>query len=312
MGAAARVHVRRPGAGQTGRAGTELQLRHRPDVPLFGQRRNRRRRSHQQQGVFSETRAAVHGTAFGVHAAGVCYRVDLRLRPDGRLGEICLSQEGAIHYYQTRARDWELQMLIKARTAAGDRALGRALLETVESRIYSTTLDFSAVESVRPPASASTSRPPAAGAPPRASTSNWRAAASATSNFWCSVCSGCTADARPGCATAARCWRWAACATRICWPIRNTRAWPPPISSCAPSNTGCSSTRTARPTRCPRRRPDSRRWRAACRRPRLGTAASAETLLGELNAHLEGVQEIYERVIHAQRPIYYMTPAPPS
>ena len=28
----------------------------------------------------------------------------------------------------------------------------------------------------------------------------------------------------------------------------------------------------------------------------------------ELNAHLEAVQEIYERVIHAQRPIYYSLP----
>src|SRR5579864_5107699 len=37
-------------------------------------------------------------------------------------------------------------MLIKARVAAGHRSTGRALLEFVEPRIYSTTLDFSAVE----------------------------------------------------------------------------------------------------------------------------------------------------------------------
>ncbi|HUS06095.1 MAG TPA: hypothetical protein VMZ52_07365, partial [Bryobacteraceae bacterium] len=79
---------------------------------------------------------------------GMCYRVDLRLRPDGSLGEVCLSQEGAQNYYGTRGRDWELQMLIKARVAAGEPDCGRALLEFVEPRIYSTTLDFSAVESV--------------------------------------------------------------------------------------------------------------------------------------------------------------------
>ena len=39
-------------------------------------------------------------------------------------------------------------MLIKARVAAGDRATGRALLDFVEPRIYSTTLDFSAVEAL--------------------------------------------------------------------------------------------------------------------------------------------------------------------
>src|SRR5208282_3753486 len=40
----------------------------------------------------------------------------------------------------------------------------------------------------------------------------------------------------------------------------------------------------------------------------LGGAPSGEKLLQELNAHLEAVQEIYERVIHAQRPIYYSLP----
>jgi glutamate-ammonia-ligase adenylyltransferase len=79
-------------------------------------------------------------------AEGLCYRVDLRLRPDGSLGEVCHSLEGAMHYYAHRARDWELQMLIKARVAAGHAPTGRALLEFVEPRIYTTTLDFSAVE----------------------------------------------------------------------------------------------------------------------------------------------------------------------
>jgi glutamate-ammonia-ligase adenylyltransferase len=79
-------------------------------------------------------------------AEGMCYRVDLRLRPEGTLGEVCLSLDGAQHYYANRARDWELQMLIKARVAAGHRPTGQALLDFVQPRIYSTTLDFSAVE----------------------------------------------------------------------------------------------------------------------------------------------------------------------
>jgi glutamate-ammonia-ligase adenylyltransferase len=79
-------------------------------------------------------------------AEGMCYRVDLRLRPDGSLGEVCISLDGARKYYESRARDWELQMLTKARVAAGHRATGRALLEFIEPLTYSTTLDFSAVE----------------------------------------------------------------------------------------------------------------------------------------------------------------------
>jgi glutamate-ammonia-ligase adenylyltransferase len=79
---------------------------------------------------------------------GMCYRVDLRLRPEGSLGEVCISLEGARQYYESRARDWELQMMIKARVAAGDRATGEALLDFVEPKIYSTTLDFSAIEAL--------------------------------------------------------------------------------------------------------------------------------------------------------------------
>ena len=79
---------------------------------------------------------------------GFCYRVDLRLRPDGQHGEICISLDGAREYYETRGRDWELQMLIKARVSAGDAELGAALLQFVEPMIYSTTTDFRAVEAV--------------------------------------------------------------------------------------------------------------------------------------------------------------------
>jgi len=79
---------------------------------------------------------------------GSCYRVDLRLRPDGRFGEVCHSLEGAKQYYASRGRDWELQMLIKARVAAGDSRPGRQLLKFVEPLIYRTTTDFRAIEAV--------------------------------------------------------------------------------------------------------------------------------------------------------------------
>jgi [glutamine synthetase] adenylyltransferase / [glutamine synthetase]-adenylyl-L-tyrosine phosphorylase len=81
-------------------------------------------------------------------AEGQCYRVDLRLRPDGTLGEIAMPEDGARTYYAERARDWEKQMLIKARVAAGEPEPGAALLEFVEPLIYESSLDFRAVEAV--------------------------------------------------------------------------------------------------------------------------------------------------------------------
>jgi [glutamine synthetase] adenylyltransferase / [glutamine synthetase]-adenylyl-L-tyrosine phosphorylase len=79
---------------------------------------------------------------------GGAYRVDLRLRPDGRHGEVALSLAATLEYYEQRARDWELQMLIKARPAAGAMQLGYTLLQAVEPRIYASTTDFGALEAV--------------------------------------------------------------------------------------------------------------------------------------------------------------------
>jgi glutamate-ammonia-ligase adenylyltransferase len=98
---------------------------------------------------FFKKAANQYTTLLSAHTAeGIAYRVDLRLRPDGRFGEAAISLAGARDYYLRRARHWELQMLIKARVAAGERGPGAALLETVEPKIYSTSLDFRAVEAV--------------------------------------------------------------------------------------------------------------------------------------------------------------------
>lgn len=79
---------------------------------------------------------------------GSCYRVDLRLRPEGSVGEVVIRVHTAIDYYHRRARDWELQMLIKARPAAGAGTLGRIFLDTIRPLIYQTSTDFSMIEQV--------------------------------------------------------------------------------------------------------------------------------------------------------------------
>ncbi len=174
---------------------------------------------------------------------GLCYRVDLRLRPEGKLGEICQSLESARQYYATRGRDWELQMLIKARVAAGDAGPGTALLEFAEPLIYRTTTDFSLVEAV----SETRARIHEKQAKAKAAriekdrirqarlsnvslTSSSRKAASAISSFWCSASSVCTEAANRGCGTVERCWRFRGCATKSCFLRRNFHASQMPIS----------------------------------------------------------------------------------
>jgi [glutamine synthetase] adenylyltransferase / [glutamine synthetase]-adenylyl-L-tyrosine phosphorylase len=79
---------------------------------------------------------------------GQVFRVDLRLRPEGDMGDATISLKSALEYYEHRARDWELQMLIKARHSAGDEKLTRDFLRGVESYVYGSPTDFAAIETV--------------------------------------------------------------------------------------------------------------------------------------------------------------------
>ncbi|MGH9592200.1 MAG: glutamine-synthetase adenylyltransferase, partial [Bryobacteraceae bacterium] len=79
---------------------------------------------------------------------GAVYRVDLRLRPQGREGTLVSSVDSALVYYRTGAREWELQMLIKARCSAGDHDVGRMFLGNVQPLVYRQEFNLAAVEAV--------------------------------------------------------------------------------------------------------------------------------------------------------------------
>ena len=67
---------------------------------------------------------------------GAVFRIDMRLRPEGQQGDLAVSYATALEYYKTRGREWELQMLIKARVAAGEISTGEALLRELHPLIY--------------------------------------------------------------------------------------------------------------------------------------------------------------------------------
>jgi [glutamine synthetase] adenylyltransferase / [glutamine synthetase]-adenylyl-L-tyrosine phosphorylase len=241
-------------------------------------------------------------------AEGLCYRVDLRLRPDGSLGEVCISVDGAKSYYQTRARDWELQMLIKARVAAGDPEPGRELLSTVEPLIYSTTLDFSAVEAV----SATRER--------ISEKLNRRKLGKPA--FDVKLAPGGIRDVE----FLVQCLQRLH-GGRVPWlrhggtMLALSRLSDKDLLSAAEFGRLISAYRFLRNLEHRLQIAEDRQTHSLPSSPReldllarrmpsaqLGSAPSGEKLLLELNAHLEAVQEIYERVIHAQRPIYYSLP----
>jgi len=69
---------------------------------------------------------------------GAAYRVDLRLRPHGRDGALSTSLAEALRYYRETAQAWELQVLIRARAAAGSAALYAEFADGVRARVYRT------------------------------------------------------------------------------------------------------------------------------------------------------------------------------
>ena len=60
---------------------------------------------------------------------GYLYRVDLRLRPNGKNGPLVTSSEGFLDYLKRRSAIWEWLAYVKLRAVAGDLALGK-MVET--------------------------------------------------------------------------------------------------------------------------------------------------------------------------------------
>ncbi len=76
----------------------------------------------------------------GQTGEGAAYRVDLRLRPHGRVGALAISLKEAKNYYQDSAQMWERQVLIRSRGSAGDLELYQAFFASVESEVFSKEL----------------------------------------------------------------------------------------------------------------------------------------------------------------------------
>ena len=80
---------------------------------------------------------------------GYLYRVDFRLRPDGKSSPLCRTINDTLHYYETRGEDWERQMLIKASYVMGDKKLYQKFMDYLQPFIYPKTFHTSPSEQVK-------------------------------------------------------------------------------------------------------------------------------------------------------------------
>ena len=80
---------------------------------------------------------------------GTCYRVDLRLRPEGQRGPLARSLDSTISYYDSMGRTFERQALIKARTVAGCQKLGKDFELAITPFVYRMYLSFSEINEIK-------------------------------------------------------------------------------------------------------------------------------------------------------------------
>jgi [glutamine synthetase] adenylyltransferase / [glutamine synthetase]-adenylyl-L-tyrosine phosphorylase len=69
-------------------------------------------------------------------AEGQTFRVDTRLRPEGKQGMLARSLAGYESYWNERAQVWEFQTLTRARFVAGDTSLGARFVEAATTFVY--------------------------------------------------------------------------------------------------------------------------------------------------------------------------------
>ena len=80
---------------------------------------------------------------------GAVYRIDLRLRPYGRDGDMVSEIERAAEYYRNSAQNWERQALIRARASAGSEIVVTRFLDMVRDSIFSRDALPDTLEGVR-------------------------------------------------------------------------------------------------------------------------------------------------------------------
>jgi len=81
--------------------------------------------------------------------AGFVFRVDLRLRPEGRFGPASRSLGACRAYYESWAEPWERQALMKARFVAGDGGVGAAFGALAEPFVYPARVDEAFVATIQ-------------------------------------------------------------------------------------------------------------------------------------------------------------------
>lgn len=99
--------------------------------------------------ILSEAALLFIKSSTAISDRGYIYRVDFRLRPDGKNSPICQSISDYLRYYETRGEDWERQMLIKMNFVGGSKALFDKFKRYITSFVYPSSFLISPKEQIK-------------------------------------------------------------------------------------------------------------------------------------------------------------------
>jgi glutamate-ammonia-ligase adenylyltransferase len=80
---------------------------------------------------------------------GFLFRVDFRLRPDGKNSPLARTLSDTLRYYESRGEDWERQMLLKVSYLGGDETLYTEFSDYIANFIFPKNFSFSPVEQIK-------------------------------------------------------------------------------------------------------------------------------------------------------------------
>ncbi len=93
-------------------------------------------------GHYSALSQMIYKLLSEVTPAGYAYKIDTELRPEGDAGVLVLSVQGYEGYFQSRARIWEQQALVRARFVAGNAEVGKKFIESAHKFVYQDKLEY--------------------------------------------------------------------------------------------------------------------------------------------------------------------------
>ena len=128
--------------------GNELNYSSDTDLVIFYDKESKLNNKKFYSEILTETIHLFLQSAASVEA-GHLYRIDLRLRPDGRNSPLCRSVNEYLNYYESRGEDWERQMLIKAYFLGGSKKLFEKFISYLAPFIYPHTHISPPIEQIK-------------------------------------------------------------------------------------------------------------------------------------------------------------------